>query len=146
MIISRASKSDIAALCEIERKYPDYCAWGEKGFLAEFDKPFSVTLSARMDDKIVAFLNFWLLRPKTEINTLMTDIKHTRKGFARALLNKCFEYARKNDCPEILLEVSENNLPAISLYLSCGFKEISRRSKYYNNTYDAIVMAKRIDI
>jgi len=146
MTINRASKSDIPVLCQIEKKYPDYCLWGEKGFLAEFDKPFSVTLLAKAEGEIVAFLNFWLIRPKTEINTLVTDIRYTRKGFARALLNKCFEYARKNDCPEILLEVAENNFPAISLYSSLGFNEISRRPKYYNNTYDAIVMVKRIDI
>ncbi|GAB4029708.1 MAG: hypothetical protein Fur0012_04460 [Elusimicrobiota bacterium] len=146
MIITRALKDDIAYLCEIEKEYPDYSAWGENGFTAEFNKPFSVTLVAREEKIPAAFLNFWLIRPRTEINTLVTSIKYLRRGFARALLSKCFEYARKNDCPELFLEVAQNNKPAIELYLSCGFSEISRRSKYYNNTYDAIVMAKRMAV
>lgn len=146
MTITRASRNDISALCDIEKEYPDYAAWGENGFLAEFLKPFSVTLVAREDQSPAAFVNFWLLRPRTEINTLVTSRKYLRRGFARALLNKCFEYARKNDCPELFLEVAQNNKPAIELYLSCGFAEISRRAKYYNNTYDAIVMAKRMGV
>ncbi len=146
MKISRAFKEDIGVLCLIEKEHEGYAVWGEAGFEAEFSKPFSVTLKAELEGKIAGFINFWLLRPKTEINTLVVSKIFLSRGVARAILLKAQEYAVKNDCPELLLEVCEINLPAVSLYRSFGFEKISSRPKYYNNLYDALVMSKRIKI
>ena len=40
------------------------------------------------------------------------------------------------------LEVNENNLPAINLYLKYGFKNVGFRKKYYKNRDSAIIMTK----
>lgn len=146
MRIIRASKEDIAQLCLIEKEYDGYACWGEAGFLAEFSKPFSLTMKAKLHGKIAGFINFWILKPQVEINTLVVSKNFLRKGIASALLLKAQEYAVKNDCLELLLEVCEINYPAISLYRSFGFEKIFSRPKYYNSLYDAMVMSKRIKI
>ncbi|NLI10988.1 MAG: ribosomal protein S18-alanine N-acetyltransferase [Elusimicrobia bacterium] len=146
MKISRAFEEDIESLCRIEKEHEGYAFWGKAGFEAEFSKPFSVTLKAQEGNLTAGFINFWILRPKTEINTLVVSKSFLRRGIGKALLNKALEYAKKNECNQALLEVSCVNAAAVSLYLSMGFEKISVRPKYYNNTYDALVMAKRIEI
>ena len=44
----------------------------------------------------------------------------------------------------ITLEVNSNNLAAIELYKKYGFKNVGLRKKYYNNTFDAIIMTKEL--
>jgi len=47
---------------------------------------------------------------------------------------------------KILLEVRKNNPTAIALYESSGFKITGIREKYYNNTEDAVLMEKKINV
>ena len=47
----------------------------------------------------------------------------------------------KEDFNRIMLEVNENNNPAIKLYTKLGFKEISYRERYYDED-TALIMEK----
>ena len=50
----------------------------------------------------------------------------------------------KKEIKEITLEVNSNNIPAKNLYEKFGFNVVGLRKKYYNNTYDAIIMTKNL--
>lgn len=76
-----------------------------------------------------------------ELEYVYVDYRHRRKGIASKLLKRALEIMKK-DCNSILLEVRESNKAAIELYKKHGFKEFSRREKYYV-TEDGIMMGFR---
>ena len=144
MLIRRARKEDYAAFAAIEAEHPGYPAWGEKGFEAEEKNRNSVTLAAECDGRAAGFINFWILRPQVQLNTLAVSKAFLRRGAAGALIGKLLEYAAKNLCREVDLEVNEHNAPALALYQRHGFELVGRRPKFYNNADDALLLRKKI--
>lgn len=144
MLVRRARREDYAAFAGIEAGHPGYPAWGEKGFAAEEGNRNSVTLAAEIDGRAAGFINFWVLRPQVQLNTLAVDGAFLRRGVASALLGKLFEYARKSLCREIDLEVNEHNAAAIALYAAHGFEVVGRRPKFYNNAEAALLMRRTL--
>ncbi len=144
MLIRRARKEDYAAFAAIEAEHPGYPAWGAKGFEAEEANRNAVTLAAEIDGRPAGFINFWILRPQVQLNTLAVSGAFLRRGAASALLGKLFEYAAKSACREIDLEVNEKNAPAIALYLARGFEMVGKRPKFYNNTDAALLLRAKV--
>lgn len=144
MTVRRAFEKDIPALAAIEAAWPGYPAWGEKGLREELAKPSSVTLVAEENGAAAGFINFWIVRPEAQINSLAVSSAFLRRGAARALLGKCAEYARKSACTSITLEVNANNAPAVALYAAEGFEVDGRRPKFYNNAEDALLMRRAL--
>ena len=106
-------------------------------------------------DKNVFFISLnrpldgYLIARKTldeyEVLTLATDINKRRRGIGTLLLTKLINLAKKDKVLRIILEVSESNIAAVSMYEKLGFKKISKRKNYYNNSQgfsDAHIMEK----
>lgn len=92
------------------------------------------------DDVIKGFIIFTLLYENVEIELLFVDNQYRNKNIGTSLIKYIFDnYKNKN----VLLEVSLNNIPALSLYKKMGFIEVGKRQKYYNGV-DAILMKKVI--
>ena len=144
MMIRRVRREDLPALAALEMEHPGYPAWGESGLAAEFDKKFSVTLAVCSGGSLLGFINFWILKPQIQLNSLVVSAAALRKGAATALFWKLAEYAVKNACSEIDLEVNEHNAPAIALYGKLGFEVVGRRPKFYNNSDAAVLMRKTL--
>ena len=144
MLIRRARKEDYAAFAAIEAACPGFPAWGEKGFAAEEGNRNSVTLAAEFDGAAVGFINFWVLRPQVQLNTLAVKPELRRRGVAAALVGKLCEYARKSLCTDIDLEVNEHNAGAIAFYQKLGFTMAGKRPKFYNNTDAALLLRKTL--
>lgn len=144
ILIRRALKEDLPALAALEAGHPGYPAWGEGGLAAEFEKKFSVTLAAGSGGVLLGFINFWVLPPQIQFNSIVVSAKALRRGVAAALIAKLGEYAKKNACREVDLEVNEHNAPAIALYGKLGFKVVGSRPKFYNNSDAAILMRKTV--
>ena len=144
MLIRRARREDYPAFAAIEAEHPGYPAWGEKGFAGEEANRSSVTLTAVADGRPAGFINFWILRPQVQLNTLAVGRAFLRRGAATALISKLLEYASKNLCREVDLEVNEHNAAAIALYTRHGFVLVGRRSKFYNNADDALLLRKTL--
>lgn len=146
MLIRRAKKEDYPVFAAIEAEHPGYPAWGVTGFEAEEKNRNSVTLAAEIDGRTAGFMNFWILRPQVQLNTLAVSRAFLRRGAASALLGKLLEYAAKNACREIDLEVNENNSPAIALYRARGFEVAGKRPKFYNNADAALLLRKVVAV
>lgn len=144
MLIRRARKEDLPGLAAMEAAHTGYPAWGETGLAAELGKKFSVTLVAEADGSPAGFINFWVLKPQIQLNSLVVSSQALRTGVASALVGKLEEYAKKSACQEVDLEVNERNAPALALYGKLGFKVAGRRPKFYNNSDAAILMRKTV--
>lgn len=144
MLVRRAKKEDYAAFAAIEAAHPGYPAWGVKGFEAEEGNRNSVTLAAEIDGRPAGFINFWILRPQVQLNTLAVGGGFLRRGAASALIGKMLEYAAKNLCREVDLEVSERNAAARALYRRHGFEQVGRRAKFYDGRDDALLLRKTL--
>jgi len=66
--------------------------------------------------------------------------EYRRKGIGSMLLNYLIKIAKEKGLNSIILEVKENNMPAINLYKKFNFKQIGYRKNYYLDGKDAIVM------
>ena len=92
-----------------------------------------------MNDEIVlGYLEIRLVDGVIDIMNLFVSEEERRKGIASSLMNEMFEKEKYN---RIMLEVNENNNPAIRLYTKLGFKEISFRERYYDDD-TALIMEK----
>ncbi len=92
-----------------------------------------------MEDEIVlGYLEIRLVDGVVDIMNLFVSEDARRKGIATSLMNEMIE---KENFNRIMLEVNENNNPAIRLYTKLGFKEISYRERYYDED-TALIMEK----
>lgn len=78
------------------------------------------------------------------INLLKICVKKEFRnlGVAKLLMQKMFETAKLHALNKIFLEVDSENIDAINLYESLGFKTEYSRHKYYKNGNDALIMFK----
>jgi ribosomal-protein-alanine acetyltransferase len=67
-----------------------------------------------------------------EIENVIVDESHRKRGLGSLLVQELLEEARKAGVGSIILEVRVSNLPALRLYENIGFKQEGRRKNYYN--------------
>lgn len=81
-----------------------------------------------------------------ESDLLFIYIKKEYRGnkYSKYLLDESFKELKKIGIKKVFLEVDNENHVAYNLYKSYGFKEISIRKNYYNNSHDAIIMEKEV--
>ena len=94
-------------------------------------------------DEILGFITYSKNIDFAEINDILVAPAFRRQGLAKQLLKR-IELILKDKTQKIFLEVRESNFPAISLYKSAGFKQISVRKKYYSDGENALVMQKEL--
>lgn len=68
------------------------------------------------------------------INLLLVDKKLRNRGIGKALLNKAIQYYQKHCIKIVRLEVFINNIEALQLYRSEGFREYKRIITYRNHS------------
>lgn len=90
------------------------------------------------DEIVLGYLEIRLVDGVVDIMNLFVSEDERRKGIATSLMNEMIEKEKFN---RIMLEVNENNNPAIRLYTKLGFKEISFRERYYDED-TALIMEK----
>ena len=70
--------------------------------------------------------------------------EHRRQGLAQRLMAAAEAHARDNAGETLTLEVRPSNRSAIALYDSLGYSVVGRRTGYYPDGEDAVVMTKRV--
>ena len=102
------------------------------------NNPFSHYLIYLDNNKILGYLNYYLIYDRVEIANFLVLKEHRNNGIGSKLL----DYLINNiDYSNITLEVKETNDPAINLYLKKGFNKVAKREGYYNGI-DGILMEK----
>ena len=129
----------------ISVKQIDRTKWNEKFFFNIFLNKNIFFLSSYRPSH--GYLIFRKILDEYEILALATNIKNLRKGIASKLLKRLIKKAKKEDINKVFLEVSENNIAGIKLYLKMGFCKLRCRKNYYktpNGFQDAFIMVLKI--
>ena len=93
-----------------------------------------------LDDKLVGFIHVTKLYETMDIVNIVVDREVRKQGIATKLINYVIDLF--DDIDNVMLEVNENNIPAISLYKKNYFEIINKRNNYYGS--DAALIMKRV--
>ena len=106
--------------------------------------PRATTFAIRRDGQIVAAAI--LLRRRSgqgvsaRVYSMAVDPSCRRQGYGKMMLSHCLETLKAEGVSTICLEVAEENIPAIRLYESMGFRPTKRLTDYYGQGEHAIKM------
>ncbi|MDE6967617.1 MAG: ribosomal protein S18-alanine N-acetyltransferase [Clostridia bacterium] len=135
-MIRIATKEDIKDIAQIENIcFKD--AWSELMLVESLDNG-CIMLVAEKDNKVIGYAGIY---PSGDITNIAVLPEVRGNGYGKKLVENLIEIARKNNIDTIFLEVRQSNRLAIKLYEKCGFKLISKRTKYYKDGEDALIYA-----
>ena len=127
-----ATESDLLSIIKLDAMSNPH-PWGEN-LVAEAlqtRKNWVVELGDATQKSIVGWLTASVIFDQSELELIVIDSDVRRQGLARKLMIVWSEAAAQQGACELLLEVRESNLGAISLYESLGFELVGRRKNYY---------------
>ena len=135
-VVRAATAEDLDALVALEVECEGADAWSEnlvrEGVTGRL--PTTTWLVTEGGYAVLAVVD-----DTAELQRIGVTAARRRQGIARALLDAVVDRASR-DAVRLLLEVREGNDPALALYASAGFVEISRRPRYYRDGAAAVVM------
>jgi [ribosomal protein S18]-alanine N-acetyltransferase len=122
-------------------------SWSRSVFESELDQVRNGTrhyVVARHGRTVVGYAGIWIV-PDTDgsqahVTNVAVDPAHRRSGIATALLVQLARRAIAQGCVSWTLEVRASSTGAQELYRSFGFVPAGVRTRYYENSEDAIVM------
>ena len=119
---------------------PVFCGFVD--LVPDQDQPQSISAG-----DLAPYLNGYLLATmidsEAEILSIGVTPDRQRQGVGKRLLQHFFEHGTSQNMTRVVLEVAEDNVPALGLYRDFGFAAFGRRKGYYkqgNQKIDAIMM------
>ena len=131
----------VAKAHEIDKSAFNATAWSLATFWSELSQQNRYYL-ALVDEKkeIVGFGGVAFNGVDADIQTMVIKPEYQKKGYGKQILDALLEKVKEHKSNRVFLEVVADNKPAISLYLSRKFEQIAKRSNYYPNGTDAVIM------
>lgn len=117
--------------------------WNYDILKSELESENSKYIVAKYNNEIVGFAGVKVVMEQADIMNIVTKKNYRNNGIGKLLLKSLLDICKKLNVTSIMLEVNEENLPAIHLYKNFGFKTLSIRNNYYGNN-SAIIMQKGI--
>ncbi|MET0838316.1 MAG: ribosomal protein S18-alanine N-acetyltransferase [Marmoricola sp.] len=142
--VRSAGAQDVEAVAGLEEECLGGDAWSEAlvrdGILG--DLPTITYLVAEVGDEVVGHAVTSNAGDIAELQRIAVSPSHRRRGIAASLLAGVVDSARRTPADRLLLEVREDNRPALAFYAGQGFVEIDRRPRYYADGTTAVVMRR----
>jgi [ribosomal protein S18]-alanine N-acetyltransferase len=101
-------------------------------------------LVAEEDGRIVGHAVASVVGDVAELQRIAVLAGHRRRGLAAALLDEVVALAERAGADRVLLEVREDNEPALGFYATRGFVEVDRRTRYYRDGTAAVVLGRSL--
>jgi [ribosomal protein S18]-alanine N-acetyltransferase len=141
-VVRAAESTDVEAVARLERDCLGPDAWSEglvrEGLLGLL--PTVAYLVAEVEGEVVGHAAISHAGDIAELQRIAVAEPQRRQGIARALLAEAVTLARRTPADRMLLEVREDNRPALAFYAAEGFVEIDRRPRYYSDGTTAVVL------
>lgn len=136
-------EADLPRVLEIEQA--SFSApWSEGMLRDDLARADRVWRASECGGRLVAFGGIMLIGVEAHLMDIAVDAGHRREGHARELIVALTAEAVARGAERMTLEVRESNVGALSLYASCGFDIVGRRTGYYPETAeDALVLWSR---
>jgi len=114
--------------------------WTDNVLEKELENPLSDYIAAIENGKVVGYAGIWQPIDEAHITNIVTKKDKRGNHIGARMLEEIINLAKNKNLKSVTLEVNEHNEIAIRLYKKYNFVELGKRSKYYNNTDDAIIM------
>ena len=117
--------------------------WSVGVFRSEIDQVRSGArhyVVARRRRRIVGYAGLWFVADEAHVTNVAVLPAERRTGVATRLLVELADEVVRRGCTAWTLEVRASGVGAQELYRSFGFAPAGVRTRYYENTEDAIVM------
>ena len=139
MNIRPAHKNDLPQLDKLQSL--NFDANTAENFKVIIENDIYIIIVAEENSEIIGYLCASKSIDSSDLLQICVAKEYRRKKVATQLLTYYVSYLKRLNFTEILLEVNENNKPAISLYENFEFEKISTRKNYYGKD-SAIIMKK----
>jgi ribosomal-protein-alanine N-acetyltransferase len=144
MILRSATENDLEALAILETLVFGGQAWSRESVEGELSQ-LGDTRSALVADflgEIVGYVVLMVIAGTADLTRIAVAPDHRRNGLGRELIDEAISEAASRGCEQVMLEVAADNVAAVNLYVDKGFREVTRRERYYAGDIDAIVMRR----
>ena len=118
--------------------------WNANVLDKELENPLSTYIVAISEGQVVGYAGLWQSLDEGHITNIVTKKDKRGNKIATKMLEQLIQIAQNKNLKCVTLEVNVHNDIAIKLYKKYNFKEVGRRTKYYNNTDDALIMTKKL--
>lgn len=110
-------------------------SWSDGEIHSLLSKPgvfgFVARQAGKRDSPPVGFVLARMAADEAEILTIAVDRRWRRRGIGRQLMDAVLRHLHAEGIVSLFLEVSENNVAALSLYRRLGFMPVGQRPGYY---------------
>lgn len=118
--------------------------WNYETLKEELESNFSKYFIAKQNDNIVGFAGLKIILDEADLMNIVTKKCCRHEGIASNIMDKLIEHCKQEKIKCINLEVNIQNSIAINFYKKYNFNEVGLRKKYYDNTYDALLMTYKL--
>lgn len=127
-----SKEEDLEGIANIEREVFGDLAWSWRMLKSEWKNPHSRIIVLKKADEVIGYLIFRYCFDEAEVLRLAISPSYQGRGLGRSLLQSSLSVLKEMGIREVYLEVSDKNERAIKLYKGLGFRQIGKRSGYYN--------------
>ena len=143
VIIEKMTKEHLEQIKNVlEEQFDKF--WNANVLDKELENPLSTYVVAISDGQVVGYAGLWQPLDEGHITNIVTKKDKRGNKIATKMLEQLIQIAKNKNLKCVTLEVNVHNDIAIKLYQKYEFKEAGRRTKYYNNTDDALIMTKKL--
>lgn len=129
----------LSQMAEIEKEAFD-TPWSVSMFIPELTCEDAVYVVGTRGEEVVCYGGFHKVLDEGHITNIAVKSTERGKGIGKFLMATIISTARGRGVKHLTLEVNVNNVKAINMYESFGFKTEGVRKRYYNNRDDALIM------
>ena len=138
-LIREATINDVFEIHKIEKQVFTNDNWSLEMLSSELNnKNDRKNLIIVKANEVVAYCMARKFENEIHIINMAVKSSMQGRGYGKLLLKSFLDQLPTKS--SVFLEVKHINFPAINLYLSFGFKNISSRTNYYSDGSDALVM------
>lgn len=142
--------ADADAIEPMERELFGSDAWPRAVIEDELGHPLSYYRGMEHEGTLIAYSGLRAMPENAgqgDIQTIAVSPEFRNQGLGRRLLRDLIDESQRRGVTDLFLEVRADNAEAIALYTSEGFREIDRRTGYYQpDGVDAIVMCRTANL
>lgn len=144
MTVRKCRYEDILSISELEKECFTGESWSFGTIASAFENPAYTMIVAEEEGEVCGFGCIVTTCETSDLENVLVAEEYRNSGVGKAILNALTDDAARRGAEKMFLEVRVSNAVAMKLYLSCGFKGIYARTRYYADGEDCLVMVKEL--